>query len=244
MDPANQEKFKEFYGREIDLDKGITKVTALDLCGNEIRAMLIDGENTLLSDPDRAHCEHALKSLDHLVVIDIFPTDTAELADVVLPATAFGETDGVCSNTERRVQRLRAAVPPPGQAQPDWWIICQLAQRLGLTGFDFEEPKAVFNELCSVSPIYAGLDWERIENSEYQWPVPHKDHPGTPRLHEEEFVNGARYFLNRALPRSSGDHQRRFPGLADNRTPAPILPHTHPNRSGTGHRLPAVRGSA
>ena len=194
IDPANQAKFKEIYGREIDLDKGITKVTALDLCGDEIRAMLIDGENTLLSDPDRVHCEHALRSLDHLVVIDIFLTDTAELADVVLPATAFGETDGVCSNTERRVQRLRAAVPPPGQAQPDWWIISQLAKRLGLAGFDFGEPKAVFNELCSVSPIYAGLDWERIENSEYQWPVPDKNHPGTPRLHEEEFVNGRGIF--------------------------------------------------
>ena len=194
MDPANQAKFGELYGREIDLDKGITKVTALDLCGNEIRAMLIDGENTLLSDPDRVHCEHALKSLDHLVVIDIFLTDTAELADVVLPATAFGETDGVCTNTERRVQRLRAAVPPPGAAKPDWWIICQLAKRLGLTGFDFSEPEAVFNELCSVSPIYAGLDWERIENSEYQWPVPDKDHPGTPRLHEEGFVNGRGIF--------------------------------------------------
>ena len=194
IDPANQAKFKEIYGREIDIDKGITKVTALDLCGEEIRAMLIDGENTLLSDPDRVHCEHALKSLDHLVVIDIFLTDTAELADVVLPATAFGETDGVCSNTERRVQRLRAAVPPPGQAKPDWWIISQLAQRLGFTGFDFSEPKEIFNELCSVSPIYAGLNWERIENSEYQWPVPDKDHPGTPRLHEGEFVNGRGIF--------------------------------------------------
>ena len=140
------------------------------------------------------HCEHALRSLDHLVVIDIFLTDTAELADVVLPATAFGETDGVCSNTERRIQRLRAAVPPPGQAKPDWWIISQLAQRLGFTGFDFSEPKEIFNELCSVSPIYAGLDWKRIENSEYQWPVPDKDHPGTPRLHEGEFVNGRGIF--------------------------------------------------
>ena len=78
--------------------------------------MIIDGENTLVSDPDRAHCEHALNSLDHLVVIDIFLTETAELADVVLPATAFAETDGVCVNTERRVQRLRSAVTPPGEA--------------------------------------------------------------------------------------------------------------------------------
>ena len=105
--PENQAKFQDLYGREMDLERGITKVTALDQCGQGIHAMLIDGENTLLSDPDRSHCEHALKSLDHLVVIDIFMTETAELADIVLPATAFAETDGVMTNTERRVQRVR-----------------------------------------------------------------------------------------------------------------------------------------
>ncbi|MYB92745.1 molybdopterin-dependent oxidoreductase [Candidatus Poribacteria bacterium] len=195
-DPEYQAKFKAEYGRAADLEKGITKVTALELCGDSIHAMLIDGENTLLSDPDREHCEHALRSLAHLVVIDIFLTETAELADIVLPATAWGETDGVCTNTERRVQRMRAAVPPPGEAKPDWWIICQIAQRLGFKGFDFNAPKPIFNELCRVSPIYAGLDWERIDKSEYQWPVPHKEHPGTPRLHEESFVNGRGIFSN------------------------------------------------
>ena len=195
-DPKHQTKFKEAYGKVIDLEKGITKVTALELCGDSIHAMLIDGENTLLSDPDREHCEHALRSLEHLVVIDIFLTETAELADVVLPATAWGETDGVCTNTERRVQRMRAAVPPPGEAKPDWWIICQIAKRLGFDGFDFDAPKPIFNELCHLSPIYAGLDWERIEKSEYQWPVPHKEHPGTPRLHENTFVNGKGIFSN------------------------------------------------
>ncbi|NIM51315.1 MAG: molybdopterin-dependent oxidoreductase [Gemmatimonadales bacterium] len=193
-DPENQAKFKKLWGREVDLEKGITKVTALQLAGDRIRAMLIDGENTLVSDPDRHHCEHALRSLDHLVVIDLFLTETARLADVVLPATAWGETDGVCTNTERRVQRLRAAVPPPGQAKPDWWIVCQIAKRLDLKGFDFPSAKEVFNELCSVSPIYAGLDWDRIEHGQYQWPVPDKDHPGTPVLHKGQFRNGRGIF--------------------------------------------------
>jgi formate dehydrogenase major subunit len=85
-------------------------------------------------------------------------------------------------------------VPPSGEAKPDWWIIAQLAKRLGFNGFDFESPKAVFNELCSLSPLYAGLDWERIDKGEYQWPVPHKDHPGTPILHEGEFVSGRGIF--------------------------------------------------
>ena len=194
VDPAFQAKFHEIYGRKIDLENGITKVTALDRCGEQIFAMLIDGENTLVTDPDRAHCEHALNALDHLVVIDIFLTETGRLADVVLPATAWAETDGVCTNTERRVQRLRAAVQPPGVARPDWWILSELAKRMKIPGFEYSAPREVFDELCRVSPLYAGLDWDRIERSEYQWPVPSKDHPGTPRLHEEEFPNGRGIF--------------------------------------------------
>ena len=191
---ANQERFSRLWGRPIDFDRGITKVTALDLCGDSIHAMIINGENTLLSDPDREHCEHALKSLQHLVVIDIFLTETAALADVVLPATAWGETDGVCTNTERRVQRLRAAVPPAGEARPDWWIVSQIAQRLNVPGFDYLSPKEVFNELCSVAPIYRGLNWDAIEYGEKHWPVPEPGHAGTPTLHRDEFVNGRGIF--------------------------------------------------
>ena len=197
-DPQNQVKFERLYGRTVDREKGITKVSALELAGDRIRAMLIDGENTVVSDPDRTHCEHALRSLDHLVVIDIFLTETARLADVVLPATAWGETEGTQTNTERRVQRVRAAVPPPGQAQPDWWIMSQLAKRLDIPGFDYESAKDVFNELCSVSPIYAGLDWDRVEHGEYQWPVPEPGHPGTSILHQHEFTNGRGIFKSTA----------------------------------------------
>lgn len=189
LDPANQAKFAKAYGREVDLEKGMTKVTALELCGDRVHGMLIDGENTVVSDPDRQHCEHALKALHHLVVIDIFMTETAKLADVVLPATAWGETDGVCTNTERRVQRLRKAVEPPGEAKPDWWIVQEIARRMDWPGWDFGSAKEIFNELCELSPIYAGLNWDRIEHGEYQWPVPTPDHPGTPRLHEDSFPN-------------------------------------------------------
>ncbi len=192
--PENQAKFRQAYGREIDLERGITKVTALERCGESIFAMLIDGENTLVSDPDRAHGEHALKALEHLVVIDIFLTETAALADVVLPATAWGETDGNFTNSERRIQRVRRAVTPPGVAKPDWWIISALANRLGIPGFAYESAAEVFNELCQLSPIYAGIDWDLAEGGQYQWPIPHKGHPGTPRLHEEEFTNGRGIF--------------------------------------------------
>ncbi|RIK27521.1 MAG: formate dehydrogenase subunit alpha, partial [Chloroflexi bacterium] len=107
--PANQAKFAQLYGREIDLERGITKVKALELAGEQIFAMFIDGENTLISDPDRHHGEQALRNLEHLVVADIFLTETAELAHVVFPATAWGETDGTFTNSERRIQRVRAA---------------------------------------------------------------------------------------------------------------------------------------
>ena len=219
-DPANQAKFAKLYGRAVDLEKGMTKVTALDLAGDQIRAMLIDGENTIVSDPDRHHCEHALRALDHLVVIDLFLTETAQLADVVFPATGWGETDGSLTNTERRVQRVRAAVPPPGTAKPDWWIVSQIARRLGFPGFDYGSAEEVFNELCSLSPIYAGLDWDRIEDGEYQWPVPDKSHPGTPILHQGEFKNGRGIF-----------------SLIEYRDPAETIDDQYPVWLTTGRRL-------
>lgn len=221
-DPEAVAKFSEFYQTPIDHGKGITKVTALNECGKNIHAMLIDGENTVVSDPDRRHCEKALKSLEHLVLIDIFRTETAEFADVVLPATAWGETDGVCANTERRVQRLRAAVPPVGEAKPDWWIVSQIAQRLGTPGFTYESAKDVFNELCSLSPIYAGLDWDRIDKGEYQWPVPDKEHPGTPILHQGEFKNGRGLFK-----------------VIGYRDPAEVIDENYPVWLTTGRRLQA-----
>ena len=193
-DPANQAKFAALYGREVDLEKGITKVTAMEQAGKEIRALLIDGENTLVTDADRTHTEAAFAKLDFIVVADLFLTETAAKADVVFPAAGFAEVDGTQTNTERRIQRLRAAVPPQGEAKPDWWIISRLAQRMGFQGFDYGHASEVFNELCSVSPTYAGIDWDMVEHGEYQWPIPYPGHPGTPRLHEKEFVNGRGIF--------------------------------------------------
>lgn len=220
--PAHQAKFEAAYGRSLDLARGLTKVQALARCGDQIHAMLIDGENTVVSDPDRHHCEHALRSLDHLVVMDIFPTETTKLAHVVLPATAWGETDGHFTNTERRIQRVRAAVPPHGEAKPDWWIISRLAERLGIPGFEYESPKEIFDELCSLSPIYAGIDWELAESGHYQWPIPYRGHPGTPRLHEHEFINGRGRFI-----------------VAGYRDPAEVVDDDFPAWLTTGRRLQA-----
>ena len=219
-DPTHQEKFEKAWGTKIDLEKGITKVTALDMCGDQIRAMYIDGENTVVTDPDRTHCEHALRSLDFLVVTDLFMTDTAELADVVFPAAAWAEVDGTQTNTERRIQRLRAAVPPQGDAMPDWWITSQLAKRMGFQGFDYEGPDDVFNECCELSPIYQGVSWDTVEHGEYIWPIPFDGHPGTPRLHEGEFVNGRGIFT-----------------VAEYRDPAETIDDEYPVWLTTGRRL-------
>ncbi len=195
-DPSVHGKWAKFYGREdLDLGKQMTKVTALNESGKSIRAMLIDGENTVVTDPDRKHCHHALSSLDHLVVIDLFMTETARMAHVVFPATGFAETEGTACNTERRVQRLRAAVKPPGVAKPDWWIVSEIAKRCGFKGFDhFQSAKDVFNELCTIATNYAGLDWDRVDKESISWPVPDKTHPGTPILHQDTFKNGRGIF--------------------------------------------------
>ncbi len=219
-DAANQAKFEKAYGRKVDLEKGITKVTALEQCGDGIFGMLIDGENTVVSDPDQEHCIHALKSLEHLVVIDIFLTETAELADVVLPAASWAETDGNFVNTERRIQRVRKAVEPAGEARPDWWIIGQIAQRMGMRGFDYDSAVPIFNELCELSPIYAGIDWDLAESGQYQWPIPYRGHPGTPRLHEDEFINGRGKF-----------------SFTDYRDPAETIDEDYPLWLTTGRRL-------
>jgi len=240
-DPENQRRFSELWGRDIELEQGMTKVTALEECGENIFGMIICGENTLVSDPDRTHCEHALKSLDHLVVLDIFLTETAELADVVLPASAWAETDGVCANTERRVQRLRAAVPPQGEAQPDWWIISGIAKRLGFSGFEYESAADVFNELCSLAPTYAGLDWERIDGGEYHWPVPDREHPGTPILHEGEFPRGRGLFKLLSFRDPAETISEEFPvWLTTGRRLASYHTRTQTGRAaGMDHLLPA-----
>ncbi len=219
-EPENQAKFAEAWGVDIDLDKGMTKVRALEHAGEKIFGMLICGENTVVSDPDLAHCKRALESLDHLVVIDLFLTETAELADVVFPAAAWGEVDGVFTNTERRPQRVRAAVPAQGEAKPDWWILSEISKRLGSDQFEYESAADVFNELCSLSPTYNGLDWDLVAEGRHNWPVPEKGHPGTPILHVGEFPRGRGLFMT-----------------PDYRDPAEVVSDDYPVWLTTGRRL-------
>jgi len=120
-------------------------------------------------------------------VQDIFLTETAELADVVLPATTFAEKDGTFTNTERRVQRIRKVLNPRGDSRGDWEIVCEVARRMGACGFEFEDSSAIMEEIASVSPIYSGIHFDRIENVGLQWPCSDRNHPGTKFLHSERF---------------------------------------------------------
>ncbi len=159
----------------------------------ELKALYIIGENPLVSDPDLNHAEKSIANLDFLVVQDIFMTETARLADVVLPARCFAEKDGTFSNTERKVQRVRKAVEPPGEAKYDWEILCDISSRMGYA-MSYANSEAIMEEIRKVTPSYAGITYGRIENEGLHWPCPNEEHPGTQILHRDQFTRGKGLF--------------------------------------------------
>lgn len=210
VDQGARAKFEKAWGASLSPQPGLTVGEMLNAAHDgRIKAMWIVGENIAMSDPDAAHVRAALEHLDFLVVQELFMTETAQLADVVLPAASFAEKDGTFTNTERRVQRVRKAVAPPGQARADWQIVCDVARHvvssfkaLELKGSDnlkpetwnYETPSQIMDEIASLTPSYAGISFERIETRGLQWPVPNSTHPGTPLLHTEKFSRGKGLF--------------------------------------------------
>lgn len=185
------EKMSNSWGcGALNCKPGITVVEMMNAAAaGDIKGMYIMGENPMVSDPDLHHVQEGLENLDFLVVQDIFLTETAELADVVLPATSWAEKDGTFTSTERRVQYIRKAVDAPGEARADWAIICDIAQRMGSDLFNFSSPQEVFEEVRIVTPQYAGMNQERLEKPEaLHWPCPDEEHPGTPILWGEQFA--------------------------------------------------------
>lgn len=216
-------KFSEAWGGEpINGVDGlvVTEMVEEALRGN-IKAMYVTGENPLLSEPDLHHAEEAFKNLEFLVVQDIFMHETAEVADVVLPATTFAEKDGTFTNSERRVQRVRAVVDPVGGSRPDWEIICDLGRRLsakrglGLEDeFNYRHPSEIWDEMAALTPIIAGISYERLDaQGGIQWPCPTPDHPGTRYLYEEDFPRGprARFVPFEQGPAADEMPSERFP---------------------------------
>ncbi|MBE6931663.1 MAG: formate dehydrogenase subunit alpha [Ruminococcaceae bacterium] len=180
-----QAKFERAWGVPLNPVKGLTVTETIPaILDDQVKLLYIMGENPMVSDPDTSHVKAALEKA-FVVVQDLFLTETCEYADVVFPSNSFAEKDGTFTNTERRVQRVRQVVRPRGESRDDWWILMQIMNRLGYS-CHYDKAEDIFNELRTVTPSYAGITYERIDECGLQWPCPSEDHPGTPILH----VNG------------------------------------------------------
>jgi len=188
--PAVKQKFEELWHAKLSGREGMTATEMLPAAEKgALKALYIMGENPVVSDPDTTHTVKALKTLDFLVVQDIFMTETAELAHVVLPATAFAEKVGTFTNTERRVQRVRRAVNPPGTAMKDSLIIMELSKRMGYE-MNYPHTVEIFREMGQAWPALAGMSYARLEDGGLQWPCPTPEHPGTQFLFKGGFPRG------------------------------------------------------
>lgn len=192
MDEAIRKKFETAWGVAGLPDKpGLTVTEIMSAAGKgSIKGLYIMGENPVISDPDSNHVRDCLEKCEFLVVQDIFLTDTAEYADVVLPSASFAEKDGTFTNTERRVERIRKVIDPPGEAKADWQILCEVAKRMGYGKMNYGHPSEIMDEIAGLTPIYAGIHYNRLDPYGIQWPCPHNEHPGTPVLHKEKFTKG------------------------------------------------------
>ena len=219
--PEVLQKFNDIWQSDLPQAEGLRATDMVEsmLSSDGVRCMYIVGENPLLTEPNLAHAREAIAKLDFLVVQDIFMHETAELADVVLPAASFAEKEGTFTNSERRVQRVRQVIPPVGQARADWEIVQDVARRtarqLGMTSIGFEHGSAasVFDELASLTPIMAGLSHPRLDaEGGIQWPCPSEDHPGTERLYDESFPRGLGKFIPvKQMPPSEEAPDERYP---------------------------------
>jgi len=190
-----QDKFEKAWGVSLNSSIGMTVTQMMEAAGTgELRALYVMGENPMLTDPDINHVEKALKNLDLLVVQDIFPTETALVADVILPGVSFAEKTGTFTNTERRVQMVRKAIEPAGQSRQDFKIICELSKCLGYR-MSYPDQEMVMKEIAKLTPSYGGISHKRLDKEGgLQWPCPDLRHSGTPILHRDGFARGKGLF--------------------------------------------------
>ena len=184
----NQNIYEKFWNKEMDPERGLTVVEIINAIHNDqIKAMYIMGENPAMSDPDQKHARKALAKLDHLVVQDIFLTETAWHADVILPSSAHAEKTGTYTNTNRTVQMGRQVLPPPGDARQDWWITQAIAQRMGLD-WSYLHPSDVFNEMCQIMDSLKNISWERLDKENaITYPCEAPDSSGSEYIFRESF---------------------------------------------------------
>ena len=189
-----RKKFEAAWGAKLSGKPGLTLMEIMAGAGSgAIKALYVMGENPLLSDPDLHHVKKELQKLDLMIVQDIFMTETAQIADVVLPVAAFAEKDGTFTNTERRVQRVRKAIESPGEAKTDWEVICGISNKMGYP-MHYTSAEEIFDEVTTVTPSYAGITYKRLEKEGLQWPCPTPEHKGTKFLHKDKFSRGLGLF--------------------------------------------------
>jgi formate dehydrogenase major subunit/formate dehydrogenase alpha subunit len=195
-DPAVRQKFEQAWGVELSPKPGLTATEMINAAAEgKLKALYVMGENPVITDPNMHHTISALNNLEFLVVQDIFMTETAALADVIFPATCSFEKDGTFTNTERRVQRVRKAVEPPGRARNDLAIISRMSRAMRYP-LEYESPEKVLEEFGRLWPALGGITYDRIEKEGLAWPCPAKDHPGTEYLYKDGFPKGKVPFLN------------------------------------------------
>jgi formate dehydrogenase alpha subunit len=190
-DPKIRKKFEEAWTTKLNPAHGLTLPEMMEgVYKGSIKAIYVIGENPVISEAHASRVEEALKKLEFMVVQDIFLSETAQLAHVVLPAASFAEKDGTFTNTERRIQRVQKAIEPIKNSRPDWWIISEIAKKIGIPGFDFRHPSEIMQEITRLTPSYCGITYQRLEKGGLQLPCTHDENPGTPVLHVETFIRG------------------------------------------------------
>lgn len=224
------EKYEKEWNVSLNREDGLTIPEIMHEVGEEkIKFLYIMGENPMISDPDINHIKHALETVECLVVQDLFLTETAQFADVVLPGASFAEKDGTFSNTERRVQRVRKAVEPIGDSKPDWMILTEVMNKLGYE-VSYNSPSEIFDEIARLTPQYGGISYERLEKKALQWPCPTKDHEGTKYLHADRPIKGKGTFVPTDYIKSYEEINEDYPYLLIN---GRVLYHYH-SRTMTG----------
>jgi formate dehydrogenase alpha subunit len=218
--PEAQAKFEAAWGVPLDPNNGFMIPDMFEAAvSKDLRALYVLGEDPVITDADANHVRKGLKALDFLVVQEIFLSETAKLADVVLPGASYAEKTGTFSNTERRVQMVNQAIKPIGNARTDGEIICDLATRMGYP-FEYKSSEEVMQEIAKLTPIFAGITHARLGTQGLQWPVPHAEHPGTKFLHEGTFNRGKGQFV-----------------AIDNQLPAELPDEKYPFLLNTGRKL-------
>lgn len=195
-DDEIREKFSRAWGVEVPAHEGLNlNVMMKELAKGKVKGLFVMGEDILISEPNAECVEDAVRNCEFLVCQEILPNITTQFADVVLPGACFAEKDGVFTNSDRRVQRVRKAVEPPGEARPDWEILCDLARAAGYDMPRYRSTAEIYAEMASLVPNYAGISHERIDaEGGLQWPCPAPDHPGTPTLHHDGPMKGKAEF--------------------------------------------------